>query len=210
MRYSKAIVINPPSPPGYVSNKDSMGGFGQLYPVGATYLPPLDLVYLTSYLTEQNCPAKVFECLGLELNRVQLMDKLTGLRAELPEGTLLLAIRTSLPTLDWDLTICADIKEKIANVSIALFGPVVGSVMPRVQRESSLDYVIAGDPDETVLELMNGKAETEIKGLNYRSDGGWSGSGQRAFIRELDKIPFPKWELFPYLNYKLPKSSTDP
>jgi anaerobic magnesium-protoporphyrin IX monomethyl ester cyclase len=210
MRYSKAIVINPPSPPGYVSNKDSMGGFGQLYPVGATYLPPLDLVYLTSYLTEQNCPVEVFECLGLELNRTQLMDKLSGLRAQLPEGTLLLAVRTSLPTLDWDLTICADIKQKITNVSIALFGPVVGSVMPRVQRESSLDYVIAGDPDETVLELMNGKAETEIKGLNYRSNGGWSGSGQRAFIRELDHIPFPKWELFPYLNYKLPKSSTDP
>jgi radical SAM superfamily enzyme YgiQ (UPF0313 family) len=138
------------------------------------------------------------------------MDKLAGLRAKPPEGKLLLAVRTSLPTLDWDLTICSDIKEKIANASIALFGPVVASVMERVQRESSLDFVIAGDPDEIVLELMNGKSETEISGLNYRNNGGWSGTGQRAFLRELDKIPFPKWELFPYLNYKLPKSSTDP
>jgi hypothetical protein len=26
-RFDKVIVMNPPSPPGYVSNKDSMGGF---------------------------------------------------------------------------------------------------------------------------------------------------------------------------------------
>ena len=28
--FSKVVVVNPPNPPKYISNKDSMGGFGQL------------------------------------------------------------------------------------------------------------------------------------------------------------------------------------
>ena len=34
-----AILLNPPNPPGYVSNKDSMGGFGQLFHEGAPPFP---------------------------------------------------------------------------------------------------------------------------------------------------------------------------
>ena len=45
-----AILLNPPNPPGYVSNKDSMGGFGQLFHEGAPPFPPLDLPYLAGAL----------------------------------------------------------------------------------------------------------------------------------------------------------------
>ena len=31
MRFEKIILVNPPSPVGYVANRDSMGGFGQLF-----------------------------------------------------------------------------------------------------------------------------------------------------------------------------------
>ncbi len=39
MSFRKVFIINPPNPVGYVSNKDSMGGFGQLYPRGAPPAP---------------------------------------------------------------------------------------------------------------------------------------------------------------------------
>ena len=53
MRFRRAIIVNPPHPPGYVSNKDSMGGFGQLFPRGAPPFPPLDLPYLAGYLLRE-------------------------------------------------------------------------------------------------------------------------------------------------------------
>src|SRR6267142_1075521 len=124
MRYTKAIVINPPSPTGYVSNKDSMGGFGQLFPLGATYFPPLDLVYLASYLDDQGYPVEILECLGLELTREQLLEKLEGLKVKPEANPSLVLIRTSAPTLDWDLSICAEAKARLGNVRVALFGPV--------------------------------------------------------------------------------------
>ena len=67
MGYSKVIVVNPPSPPGYVANRDSMGGYGQLYPLGATILPPLDIPYLAAYLVAKGVPIEVIETQGLEL-----------------------------------------------------------------------------------------------------------------------------------------------
>jgi hypothetical protein len=39
MSFSKVFSVNPPSPTGYMSNKDAMGGFGQLYPQGAPPAP---------------------------------------------------------------------------------------------------------------------------------------------------------------------------
>ena len=57
MRFNRAILVNPPNPPGYTSNKDSMGGFGQLYPRGAPPFPPLDLPYLAAYLLREACRA---------------------------------------------------------------------------------------------------------------------------------------------------------
>ena len=52
-RFSKVLVVNPPSPPGYVANRDSQGGYGQLYPLGATIPIALDMPYLLAYLAEQ-------------------------------------------------------------------------------------------------------------------------------------------------------------
>src|SRR5262249_55084847 len=67
MRFEKVMETNPPSPPGYVVTRDSMGGYGQLYPMGAAPFPPLDLPYLAGYLTDKGIQVEVVEALGLGL-----------------------------------------------------------------------------------------------------------------------------------------------
>src|SRR5205085_5330261 len=134
MRYSHIYVVNPPSPPGYVSNKDSMGGFGQLFPVGATLSPPLDLVYLGSYLIDRNLPATFLESLAMYLSREQLKSQITS-KARSESKPVLAVVRTSAPTLDCDLEVCRDIKSSGANVQILIYGPVVPSVLDRIQKE---------------------------------------------------------------------------
>src|SRR5260370_12025382 len=71
VRFKTVVVVNPPSPPGYVANRDSMGGYGQLYPIGAPILPPLDVPYLVGYLESKNVPFEVLESQGLGLSRDQ-------------------------------------------------------------------------------------------------------------------------------------------
>lgn len=215
MMYRKTFVVNPPSPPGYVSNKDSMGGFGQLYPTGATLFPPLDLIYLASYLVEKKYSVELLESLALDLDKDRLLARI-GANTE----PALVVVRTSAPTVDWDLSICAAIKERAPRSRIAIYGAVAASVKNRVQKEPSVDYIIVGDPEPIVEALLNGvtpgataalnvlnQTESTLAGLSFQSAGEWVDSPAKPFTRDLDSIPFPKWELLPYQRYKLPKSS---
>jgi radical SAM superfamily enzyme YgiQ (UPF0313 family) len=182
-----------------------MGGFGQLFPLGATLFPPLDLVYLGSYLVEQGLPAEFLESLAMGIDRENLVRRIVE-AAESVSLPVLVVVRTSAPTLDWDLEICREIKARHGNLRLLIYGPVIPSVLGRVQEESCLDYIVKGDPDETVAALALGKAK-DTAGLMYRNEFGWQDTPAKPFIKELDKLPFPKWELLPYQKYCMPKSS---
>jgi hypothetical protein len=206
MRFAKVLVVNPPNPPGYISNKDSMGGFGQLFPLGATLLPALDLPYLAGYLAEKGITTEVIEALGDNLNIEQVVQRLVDCAA--PAESLLVVVRTSAPTLDWDLSVCAAMKDAARNIALAIYGPVVPHVLKRLKQQLCLDYILQGEPDEIVYELAIGRPEEEVLGATYRRRETWISSPPRPFQRELDQLPFPKWELLPYRQYTLPKSST--
>jgi anaerobic magnesium-protoporphyrin IX monomethyl ester cyclase len=207
IRFSKVIVVNPPSPTGYVSNKDSMGGFGQLFPMGATPFPPLDLIYLASFLAEKNYPLRIFECLAHELTKEQLSEEIASLTTAETGKPPLIIVRTSAPTLDWDLAVCREIKARVSSACFTIYGPVVPKVLSRIQQESCIDFIIKGDPDETVEALIQEQSKDEISGLIFRRENEWIENPGQPFIRELDKLPLPKWELLPYEKYRLPKSS---
>lgn len=199
--------MNPPNPPGYISNKDSMGGFGQLFPKGATYFPPLDLVYLASYLEAGGVPLETLECLGLELTREQAAARVQAAAAAHPGERVLLVARTSAPTLDWDLSVCEHIKAAAPGVDVGIYGAIVPHVVKRIQQEVALDYIIRGEPDETVRALAAGEPLAEVDGIIYRDGAAWAANPERGFNKKLDELPFPRWELFPYEKYTLPKSS---
>lgn len=206
-RFVKVVLVNPPSPPGYVANRDSMGGYGQLYPPGATLLPPLDLPYLAAYLLHKDVPIEVFEAQGLDWSLEHLVQQVGDIaRQNDPERTLVV-VRTALITLDWDLGVCAALKAASSSLAVAMYGSVVPHVMKRVRAESGLDYIVHGEPDQTVEELVNGLPESEILGLAYRQGGEWVQGAPRPFMKDLDQLPFPKWELLPRHRYTLPRSS---
>jgi hypothetical protein len=205
MRYAKTVIVNPPNPPGYVSNKDSMGGFGQLYPRGAPPFPALDIPYLAAFLLERQLRVEVIEAGALGLSTASLCRRL---QADPNASGALIAVRTSLPTIDWDLQICRQLKEQCALGALALFGAAVPSLLRRIEADDVVDYAVMGEPDATVSELMMDRPPDQIPGLLYRKAGGWARTAIRTFERDLDSLPFPRWELLPYDRYVIPKSST--
>lgn len=206
MRFNNILLVNPPNPPGYVSNKDSMGGFGQLFPPGATFMPPLDLVYLASYLDAKGIPIQVLECLGGRLDQDKALEQAASMLADPGESGLVL-MRTSGPTLDVDIALCAELKARQPQIKIVLYGAIIPYVVRRLERETSIDYLILGEPDGPALELIAGQPEESISGLTFRSEAKWVANPERPMIKILDDIPFPKWDLFPYHEYKIPRSS---
>ena len=204
MTYSAVFLVNPPNPAGHVSNKDSMGGFGQLFPVRASPFPPLDLPYLAATLTKANIPVKVFEAGAL---RWSLADLCQAIDATGTAKDAVVVVRTSLPTIDWDLEVCAQLRARCYAGKILFYGPVVAPLLWRVQREASVDYAVVGDPDQPVLELLCGTPLGEIAGLVWRDGDEWRRNREQKFERNLDALPFPRWDLFPIERYTMPKSS---
>src|ERR1700676_4614838 len=140
MRFSRAIIVNPPNPPGFVSNKDSMGGFGQLFPSGAPSFPPLDIPYLAASLIESGCEVRVIEAGALGLTTDELIDELKTHGTD-PEFVVVF-VRPSLPTIDFDLHVCGEIKRRVAIGAIVLFGPVTQPLSHLIEQEPSVDFKI--------------------------------------------------------------------
>jgi anaerobic magnesium-protoporphyrin IX monomethyl ester cyclase len=205
MRFEKVIVLNPPSPTGFVSNKDSMGGFGQLYPEGARPFPPLDIPYLAGFLVSKNIGCGVIEAGALRLSTPEVCRQLAS---EPRLSNCLVLVRTSLPTIDWDLGVCAEILRATAPGGIGLFGSAVPSLLRRIETDESLDYIVLGEPDGPASELAAGATVSEIAGLMFRQDGRWVRNPERPLERDLDSIPFPRWDMLPCDRYTIPQSST--
>lgn len=204
MVFQSAIIVNPPSPPGYMSNKDSMGGFGQLYPRAAPPFPPLDLAYLAASLTEKRHATTVIEAGALRMTTEDLCRQLSA--TPHLDGALVL-VRTSLPTIDWDLEVCQAIRGVGPVGAIALFGPAVPSLVERIRRDENLDILIVTEADGPAVELMSGTTFAEIPGIMYRDGDEWRRNADRPFERNLDSLPFPRWDLLPVERYVIPKSS---
>jgi len=205
-RFGRAIIINPPNPTGYTSNKDSMGGFGQLYGSGAPPAPPLDLPYLAAYLHQAEVPLTIIEAGAEKWSIAQSLEHINNLGIKLDESLCL--VRTSIPTIDWDLDFCLALKTECRPAGIALTGSPVGALSSRIQQDANIDFAISGEPDDTVLELINGADLDAILGLSYRNeDNHWVENQQRPFQKDLDKLPEPAWDLFPHEKYIIPRSS---
>ena len=207
-RFEKIVVVNPPSPPGYVANRESHGGYGQLYPPGAPVPIALDFPYLAGYITAKALSLEVVEAQGLALDRDQVAAKVAEIATLHSSGRILVVVRVALCCLDWDLSVCGAIKQACPNAALAVYGSIIPEIQKRVEQERFLDYIIRGEPDETVADLFNGQAEDTILGLHYRCNEVWRDNPSRPLIKDLDSLPFPKWELLPYQRYTLPRSST--
>lgn len=206
MQFNKILLVNPPNPTGYVSNKDSMGGFGQLFSAGATFMPPLDLVYLAGYLDAKGMSPHVMECLGDRLDHQSALKQATDLLVE-AAGSAMVVIRTSGPTLDSDIDFGVQLKERLPHSKIVFYGAIVPHVIRRFERETRIDYLIQGEPDAPIMDLITGKPDEFIPGLVYRGKSGLASNPERPMDKILDDIPFPKWDLFPYHEYQIPRSS---
>ncbi len=88
------------------------------------------------------------------------------------------------------------------SLSVVAGGPHVSTLRPKVLEDCpEIDYGVILEGEETLIELCEGRALSEIQGLIYREGEEIKVNPQRAFIKDLDEVPFPKYEKFPLERY---------
>ncbi|MHA1147920.1 MAG: B12-binding domain-containing radical SAM protein [Promethearchaeota archaeon] len=79
---------------------------------------------------------------------------------------------------------------------------VIGGVHATLNTEEALkwaNFVVRNEGEYTMLELMetfdNGKNFDDILGLSFKTNGEIYHNPQRPFIKDLDQLPYPNWNL---------------
>jgi len=195
------VLVNPPNPPGKVSNKDMMGGLGQLYEKGGAKVPPIDLPYTAACLREADIPFHVIDCLGQDYD---IKNLVTGIKKMAGGQAVTVALRTSLPTYSYDMDTAQKIKEE-TQARIIIFGPYVSLNLQETIEREYVDVIVLGEPEFTFVDIFTkGLAETE--GIWYKDKKGIIiRNNPRDAIQNLDQLPIPDWESMPFETYILPQ-----
>ena len=74
-------------------------------------------------------------------------------------------------------------------------------------KKTNADAIVIGEGENTILELLDAiqyhKSLGSINGIAYSENGKFVQTPERELIRDIDKIPFPAWDLFPMDHYAL-------
>ncbi len=158
-----------------------------------THCLPLGLAYIAAVLEKNQFPVSV-----LDLN-VQPDDLTRRLRTIDITG-----IFTLTPNVynAWKLT--KRIKEYNPKIWTILGGPHASSLPEESLKIAEVDMVVRGEGEEVMLEICRiwpKKNFNKIKGLSFKKNQKIIHNPPRAFIKNLDSLPFPAWHLFPYKKY---------
>lgn len=125
----------------------------------------------------------------------------------------LVGITTTTPTFNKAIELTRIVKD--VSKAFTVLGGIHVTVTPEESiRYDSVDFIIKGEGELTIVELVNylehGTDINSIDGLYYKSNGSVIRNRVRALINNLDDLPFPARHLFNKRNYTYPDALLKP
>ncbi|HBT82653.1 MAG: B12-binding domain-containing radical SAM protein [Desulfuromonadales bacterium GWD2_61_12] len=157
----------------------------------ANIMPPLGLASIAAWLEQKRgLKAEIIDCYADPSNADRLIvERLHTLRP----GYIGFSCTTS-SFLD-GVRLAALAKSELPGIRAVFGGAHVSALKEQVlERFPAVDYVVVGEGEETLAELMLAKGAA-VPGLVLRAaDGTVRFTGHRAGALELDSLPFPAYE----------------
>ncbi len=197
-------------PLGYRSDKAS-GDISRI----ANITPPLGIASICAYLLQRQIKCDIIDCYALPDSDI----KITGyIETEKPD---FIGFSCSTSTFLDGVRLAQVAKSIKPDIKVVFGGAHVSALKESIlEKFENLDYVVAGEGEQTLFELIISDAENipNIKNIVFRSsDGKIIFTGYRKELLKLDSLPFPAYEKLegypekyklPIFNYpKTPNSS---
>jgi radical SAM superfamily enzyme YgiQ (UPF0313 family) len=158
--------------------------------------PPIGLGYLAETLHSTGIEYDVFD-MSLGYNFRQLSRKLDSFDPDL--------VGISIITCNYYeiYTLIEQIKTHSPRVQTIAGGPHVTIMKEQVLDECpALDFGVVHEGESTLVELCKGEIPVpEIAGVLYRDGGRVLYTGDREYVKDLDQIPWPRYEHFELDKY---------
>ena len=188
----RVLLIYPPSP---VINREDRCQQPTKELLVIPPLPPTDLMYLAS----------IAESCGFE---AIIRDYSQGgnFKADLKEfQPNYLVANIATPTFKSDMMAVQLAKEIVPNICTIVKGaPFLTYNTNTIYENPFIDYVIIGEAELTLKDILDGVPDNEILGICYRENFQPVKNDKRPFIDNLDILPFPARHLVDNSIYKRP------
>ena len=165
--------------------------------------PPLGLGYIASMLIRDSHHVQILDMEAEKLEWENLPGRLAGQNPDL------VGIHGTTPIAHF-MARCASIVGKTwPKIPIIVGGPHASLLPESVFADMpEVDFLLRGEAEYTMPEFVrrldkNGKNTdfTDISGIGFRNGNGFFISDEIPLIDDLDKIPFPAYDLFPLDSY---------
>ncbi len=188
----KVLLIYPPSP---VLNREDRCQQPTEDLLVIPPLPPTDLMYLAAIAEECGFEAKIKDySLGGEFEK--------DLREYRPDY---LVANIATPTFLSDIESIKLAKEILPALKTIVKGaPFLTYNTNAIYENQCLDYVIMGEAELTLKDILDGVPDNEILGICYRENFQAVKNEKRPFIENLDILPFPARHLVDNSIYRRP------
>jgi radical SAM superfamily enzyme YgiQ (UPF0313 family) len=161
--------------------------------------PPISLAYLASILRDGH-DVKVLDAnvLGYSLDDVR-----RELKEFYPDVVGITSVTPSIYQADQVAKIAKDVRE---DCKVVVGGPHATFLPDQTLKKCNfIDIIVRGEGEETIRELAEaldrGEWET-VKGITFRKGDKIVSNEPRSFIKDIDEIPFPSWDLLPMDKYQ--------
>jgi anaerobic magnesium-protoporphyrin IX monomethyl ester cyclase len=182
---AKVVLITPP-----ITLKERYGKLSG----AANTLPSLGILYLAAVLRREGYAVSVIEASSLGLSLRELLDEIIAIDPEF--------VGISATTLSiFNASKLADeIKKSNGKMKIIVGGPHLTAVPEETMGLfKSFDFGVIGEGEETMRELINfleqGRKISDVSGIVFRQGDSIVRTDPRVFLDDLDKLPFPAWDL---------------
>ena len=168
-------------PPGIPWNETSRG------------LPPLGISYILSILAQEGFSTALYD---FPMDCTPLSDLESILQREKPK---IVGVYVSTIMYRNSVRIVKIVKKQNPDILVVFGGPH-SSALPHESLIDGADIVVRGEGEYTMLEIakafISGAGQiSDIAGISYKKDNVAIDNVSRDFIKDLDKLPFPAYDV---------------
>ena len=171
--------------------------------------PSLGIGYMAAVLEQHNIDVDVLDASALELTYEEIGEEI------LKRNPDIVSISALTPTIGVALDSADKIKQVKPDTIVVLGGYHPTFEYKSVLEEESVDVVVRGEGEYTLLELVrtieNNGDLFNVEGLAFHdeNDGSLIVTPDRPIIENLDELPFPAFHLFPMEKYRILNITTN-
>jgi radical SAM superfamily enzyme YgiQ (UPF0313 family) len=167
--------------------------YGRLAGAGSA-APALGILMLAAVARRAGYACSVVDAAALDLDEASLLARIEALQPRV------LALSSTTLAITHAARLAGRVKERLPGTRVVVGGPHVSAVSREtLERFPAFDVAVVGEGEETFLALLAafgaGEGLDSVAGIAFRDGDEVRTTGRRAYVKELDTLPFPAWDL---------------